>query len=226
MAGRKARRGAGRGAGDRRNPAGSAKALDTVNDIPDQAWFDTRYTEGYRLYVLHSTEWPPSTAPWWRTEMQLGWAVAAGLKIGAYVRDPRNWDAGITACGPYASQLQFFAIDIETDPGIAATRAMVDGIKARGVRPVMYSGSGMWPTIMGAAQNDFPDVPLWDTNADPAVDPTTWTPDITSPTPFAYGGWNTTGNPRVMVQQKFSATVGGVSIDLNTVQNSFLRDLG
>lgn len=225
MAARKARRAGGRTTGPRIPASGSVKAIDSVNDIPDQAWFEARYAEGYRLYALHTTEWPPSTAPWWRTEMQLGWALAAGLKVAGYVRDPDNWAAGIDACGPYATRLQFFAIDIETDPGKPATRAMVDGIKAKGVRPVMYSGSGMWGPIMGSAANDFADVPLWDTNANPAVDPATWAPDINSPTPVAYGGWNTVGNPRIMVQQRFEATVGGVLVDLNTVQASFLRNL-
>lgn len=225
MAGRKARRGGGRTSGRRIATPGAVKAFDSVNAIPNEAWMASRYAEGYRLYVLHSTEWPPSTAPWYLTQTQLGWAVAEGLKIAAYVRNPNNWAAGIDACGPYAPQLQFFAIDIETDPGIAATRAMVDGIKARGVRPVIYSGSGMWPSIMGGAANDFPDVPLWDTDANPAVDPATWTANLNSPTPVTYGGWNTAGNPRIMVQQKFEATVGGVLVDLNSVQNSFLRDL-
>ena len=103
----------------------------------------------------------------------------AGMKIAVYTRDPRCWAGGIDVAGPYVDQLQFFAVDVETDPGIAATREMIDGVVATGVRPVVYSGSFESATVMGAS-TEFADVPLWDTNAT-EVDPAGWVPNIASP---------------------------------------------
>jgi hypothetical protein len=206
----------------------SVKGFDSTAAILEQSWFDNRFREGFRLYVLHSTEWG-GTAPWWRTEAQLGMALAAGLKIGAYTRDPTTWLAGIDACGQYKSRLQFFALDVETEgavpgqPGKPITQAMVDGIATRGYRPIIYSGSGMWSGVMGAT-TAFSVVPLWDTNtaAPPAVG--SWVPDVETPTPVAYGGWNTAGNKRVIVQQAFNVEIDGITLDLNSVRASFLLD--
>jgi hypothetical protein len=150
-------------------------------------------------------------------------ALEAGLKIAVYTRDPRCWQGGINAAGPYIGQLQFFAIDVETDPGVQATRAMVDGIRAMGVRPVIYSGWGMWPGVMGSGNADFSDVPLWDTDTSQTVDFSSWTPNVSEPTPVPYGGWNSTDNLRIGVQQKFEYSFNGVAIDLNSFNGAFLH---
>ena len=200
-------------------------ALDSTAAILDPIWFAHRFAEGYRLYVLHTTDWG-ATTPWWRTEAQLGAALASGLKVGAYTRDPQTWQAGIEACGPYIDRLQFFALDVETegplgDPGHQVTRAMVDGVMAMGVRPVIYTGSGMWPLVMGPGNTAFADVPLWDTDtSNPPSSPT-----MSQPAPVAYGGWNVPGHMRVMVQQAFDVTVEGIALDQNSVDPAFLEDL-
>jgi hypothetical protein len=98
---------------------------------------------------------------------------------------------------------------------------MVDGVRAMGVRPVIYSGHAMWPAIMGTAASDFSDVPLWDTNAGP-LDFATWTADYLSPAPIPYGGWNTPGTMRIGVQQHFGSW-NGVNVDLNSFDASFLE---
>jgi hypothetical protein len=196
----------------------SVKVVDSANIITDPAWFTQAYSEGIRLYVMHSTAWG-SCAPWEHTQSQLKMALDAGLKIAVYARDATCWQGGIAAAGPYQSQLQFFALDVETgSPPV--TRAMVDGVRALGVRPVIYSGSGMWPSIMNNS-SAFADVPLWDTNAG-AVNYSGWLADTGAPAAVAYGGWNTPANPRVGVQQKFEHNLNGVLVDLNSFDAAFL----
>ncbi|MEV7132045.1 PKD domain-containing protein [Arthrobacter sp. NPDC093128] len=199
-------------------PNPSVKVLDTANTITDPAWFVQAYNAGFRLYVMHSTAWGTCN-PWYRTETQLKMALDAGLMIAVYTRDPRCWQGGISAAGPYQNQLQFFALDVETG-SVPVTRAMVDGVKGMGVRPVIYSGSGMWPQIMNNS-TAFADVPLWDTNAG-SVNYSTWTADYLMPTPVSYGGWNTATNMRIGVQQKFNQTLNGVVVDLNSFDATFL----
>ncbi|CAN7375554.1 PKD domain-containing protein [Arthrobacter sp. LjRoot78] len=199
-------------------PNPSVKVLDTANTITDPAWFVQAYNAGFRLYVMHSTAWGTCN-PWFRTQTQLKMALDAGLMIAVYTRDPRCWQGGISAAGPYQSQLQFFALDVETG-GVPVTRAMVDGVKSMGVRPVIYSGSGMWPQIMNNS-TAFADVPLWDTNAG-SLDYSSWAADYAVPTPVPYGGWNTSTNMRIGVQQKFNQTLNGVVVDLNSFDATFL----
>jgi len=205
-------------------PSGaSVKALD-MTDSADAAWFKTAYADGFRLYAYPPLSWGVSTA---RSDAQqlFKYALDAGLKVGIYSRDPRWWNQAINAVGTYKSQLQFFALDIETDPGIPVTRSMVDGVKAMGVRPIIYSGYGMWPGIMGANNTNFKDVPLWDTNAGGAtsMNPKTYTPNVLQPKPVSYGGWNVTGNMRVGIQQTFETIYNGKAIDIDSWSADFLR---
>jgi hypothetical protein len=199
----------------------AVKAFDTTATITSAAWFASAYSQGFRLYVLHSTSWG-SCDPWYRTQAQLRLALDAGLKVAAYTRDPRCWREGIEAAGPYAARLQFFALDVETDPGVAVTQAMVDGVSAMGVRPVIYTGSGMWPGIMGST-TAFAGVPLWDTDTSKAVSLRRWVPSLSSPTPVQYAGWNTPSTMRTGVQQAFEVSLGGVRVDLSSFDASFLR---
>lgn len=200
-------------------PNASIKVLDSANAINDPAWFSRAYTDGFRLYVMHSTAWGTCT-PGVNTEAQLGMAVAAGLKIAVYTRDPNCWQAGISAAGQYKSQLQFFALDVEHG-GPVVTRAMVDGVQQMGVRPVIYTGSGMWAQMTNNS-TEFSDVPLWDTDVR-NIDYSLWVADYLSPTPVVYGGWNTPTNMRVGVQQKFEHSLNGVDIDLNSFDAGFLK---
>jgi hypothetical protein len=180
------------------------------------------YNQGFRLYVMHSTSWG-TCDPWPNTQSQLKMALDAGLKIAVYTRDPRCWQGGINAAGPYVNDLQFFALDVETDPGVPVTRDMIDGVTAMGVRPVVYSGWGMWPGVMGAGNTDFSDVPLWDTDTKKIPRYSTWQADLLSPAPVQYGGWNTSTTMRKIIQQAFNVTIGGVVVDLNSVDARFLK---
>lgn len=199
----------------------SVRAFDTTATIIGASWFTKAYQQGFRLYVLHSTAWGSCDA-WYRTQPQLKLALAAGLKVAAYTRDPRCWRQGIEATGPYAAQLQFFAFDVETDPGVAITQEMVDGISSMGIRPVIYTGSGMWPGIMSAT-TAFAGVALWDTDTTTALALRTWIPSLYSPTPVLYGGWNTPLTMRKGVQQAFEVQLNGVAVDLSSFDASFLR---
>jgi hypothetical protein len=197
----------------------SVKAIDTAATITDPNWFRRAYNAGFRLYVMHSTAWG-TCDPWWRTQTQLQMALDAGLKIAVYTRDPSCWENGIKAAGPdLMKKLQFFALDVETG-GVQVTRAMVDGVKSLNVRPVIYTGSGMWPQMMNNS-TAFSDVPLWDTDAR-NINYNKWVANYLSPTPVQYGGWNTPTNMRVGVQQKFEQNLNGVRVDLNSFNATFL----
>jgi hypothetical protein len=197
----------------------SVKVVDTTAAITDPAWFKKAYDAGIRLYVMHSTAWG-TCDPWYRTQAQLKMALDAGLKIAVYTRDASCWQGGINAAGPYAPQLQFFALDVE--PGSSpVTREMVDGVRSMGVRPVIYSGSGMWPGLMSNS-TAFSDVPLWDTNTS-NLNYSTWTADYLAPAPVQYGGWNTSATMRIGIQQKFEHSLNGVPVDLNSFNASFLK---
>lgn len=200
----------------------SVAAIDSANTITDPNWFKQAYEDGYRLYVIHSTAWGTCDA-WEHTQAQLKMALDAGMKIAAYTRDPNCYKQGVEAAGRYKNDLQFFALDIETDPGIPVTRAMVDGVKALGVRPVIYTGSGMWNKLQGEKE-DFSDVPLWDTSATYDALPHGWEPDVTTPVPVTYGGWNTPDALRVGVQQYFEYTLHGIKVDVNSFSSDFLRE--
>lgn len=200
-------------------PNPSVKVLDSANTINDPAWFTKAYAAGFRLYVMHSTVWGTCT-PWYNTEAQLGMAVAAGMKIAVYTRDPNCVEGGITAAGKYQSQLQFFALDVETG-GPVVTRDMVNRVIGMHVRPVIYTGSGMWPQMMNNS-TAFSDVPLWDTNTG-NINYNRWIANYLSPTPVAYGGWNTPTTMRIGIQQKFNQRINGVVVDLNSFDASFLQ---
>jgi hypothetical protein len=197
----------------------SVKVVDTTAAITDPAWFKKAYDAGIRLYVMHSTAWG-TCDPWSRTQAQLKMALDAGLKIAVYTRDATCWKVGINEAGPYASQLQFFALDVEPGSPLV-TREMVDGVRSMGVRPVIYSGSGMWPDLMSNS-TAFADVPLWDTNTS-NLNYSTWTANYLAPTPVQYGGWNTASTMRIGIQQKFEHSLNGVPVDLNSFNASFLK---
>lgn len=210
----------------------SVMALDTDNSGLTQAWFNARYAEGVRLFITSGTPWSPTepvTLNTPRTEVQgvFAMAIAAGMKIGLYTRNPNHYNAGLDAAGPYISQLQFFALDVEPDPGTPVTQAMMNGVAARGVRPIVYAGSGFWASVQGSNTTAFSSYPLWDTQAEATFNYNAWkaNPDFMAPAPVAYGGWNVPGNYRVGVQQKFEHVIDGISVDLNSFDESFLREV-
>jgi hypothetical protein len=201
----------------------SIKAFDSANSVNDPAWFGQAYAAGFRLYILNTVLWDTCN-PWPPAQSQIKDALAVGLKVAAYTRNPECWENGILATGPYQNKLQFFALDIESDPGIPVTKAMVDGVKAMNVRPVIYSGAQMWDKLQGSTSEDFSDLPLWDTNPSD-FEYSTWQANYLSPAPLMFGGWNTAANRRIGVQQQLEYTLNAINIDLNSFNPSFLLPL-
>jgi hypothetical protein len=202
-------------------PDPSIKAFDSDNTVSDPTWFSQTYAAGFRLYILSPVEWGTCT-PWNLAQPQIQAALAAGLKVAAYTRNPDCWQNGILATGPYQSQLQFFALDIETNPGIPATTVMVNGIKSMGVRPIIYSGSSMWAKIEGSLAGSFSNLPLWDSNSS-GFPYASWQANYEEPKPIEYGGWNTASNMRVGVQQQIEYDLNGVKVDLDSFNATFLK---
>jgi hypothetical protein len=192
----------------------SVKAFDTTATLTSASWFAEAYAMGYELYIPSTTLWGENE-PWPEVAGQLELALSAGMKIAAYARNPEWWRAALQACEPYQDRLQFFCLDIETDPGVPVTDAMVGGVRSWDVRPVIYSGYGMWPEVMGSNNADFSDIPLWDTNVTGAVS-ADFAADIDSPEPVQYGGWNTSDNPRIGIQQGFNTTLNGVIVNVSS----------
>ena len=170
-------------------------------------WYRDAYADGYRLMVLSTNIWGRNQ-PWPEAAGQLGLALDAGLMIAAYTRNPNFWRVGIEACGPHIGALQFFCLDVEIDPGVPVTHAMVDGVQSMGVRPLIYSSVGMWPLVMGN-DTSFAHLPLWDAAHG-------------NLNPMPYGGWNTPENMRVGVQTTEGASFNGVEINLSTFSAGFL----
>lgn len=195
------------------------KAFDTVYGA-SAAWFADMFNHGFRLAIFSTNEWGQNK-PWADAPAAIKRALDAGLMVAAYTRDPRWWHTGIQACAPYIDRLQFFCLDIETDPGVPVTRAMVDGVRALGVRPLIYSGWGMWPSIMHNS-TAFADVPLWDVDAEGAHWPIGFGPTLDDPKPVTYGGWNTAANPRVGLQQTWDLIYQGINVDLSSFSAAFL----
>lgn len=202
------------------NESNSVKAIDSANTIKDPAWFKKAKKDGIGLYILHTTKWG-TCEPWGQAESQIKSALDAGMQVAAYTRDLTCWENGIKAAGKYKDQLEFFALDVETDPGKPVTRQIIDGVKKTGVRPVIYTGSGMWSSVQKETAMDFADVPLWDTNTT-KINYDTWKADVNAPKPVSYGGWNTATNKRIGIQQKFEYNLNGVRVDLNSFDKSFL----
>jgi hypothetical protein len=195
-------------------------AVDSANIITDPEWFIKAHQDCVDLYIIHSTIWGTCTA-WDRTQPQLKMALAAGMKIAAYTRDPTCWQGGLAATGPYQKDLAFFALDIETNPGIPATSQMVTGIQAAGVQPVIYTGADMWPSIEGSHANDFKTIPLWDTNAT-YQKPQTLHANLSLPQAQVYGGWNMAGTMRIGIQQYFEYNLNGIAVDISSFDQSFV----
>lgn len=173
-------------------PGALARALDTDfgNAGPQgQLWFDRARAAGYEGFITTAhTFWGGNPQPWWATTTLLERALAAGMWIGAYGRPVNYWKQALDNIAPSVRQhLKFFALDVEQEPGgrYPVTRAMVDGVRSYGVRPVIYTGWGMWGDVMGP-DSSFSDVPLWDF----AGDRSGWPESLWEAPIRAYGGWN------------------------------------
>jgi len=209
------------------SPAGLARALDTDfgNAGPQgQLWFDRARAAGYEGFITTAhTYWGSNPQAWWATTTVLERALAAGMWIGAYGRPVSYWKQALDNIAPSVRQyLKFFALDVEQEPGgrFAVTRAMVDGVRGYGVRPVIYTGWGMWGDVMGP-DSSFSDVPLWDF----AGDRTGWPESLWDAPIRAYGGWNgSDATLRIGQQLRMQTPVlfEGVYVDEDSFSRTFI----
>lgn len=189
-------------------PVSTIQAVDTDSTITSQSWFTQAYASGVRLYIVDGISWGSNCVVWNRVQPQFKLALAAGLKIGLYSRNPQCWAQAIKGAGSYASQLQFFALDVEgAGDGLPAskpiTQAMINSIQALGIKPIIYSYQDAWQSVMKNA--NFASVPLW--NSDQTSHPGT------------FGGWAV----NTAVQYKFDANLNGVDVDLSYFNTNFLK---
>jgi len=211
------------------------KGFDTDASIT-QAQMDALAAAGYRVYTLDSIAWDSECATvasnpcvprqactiWSPATAQIQEALNAGLEVAVYNRNPQCWRAGLTGLGSYLADVRFYVLDIETDPGVAPTAAMVSGIAALGIQPVIYSFQSAWDSITGDS-TAFSALPLWDSEVNTDVEangaPPAGYPALAEPSP--YGGWTMA----VAEQQTFNTVVDGVSIDDDSFSASWLLSL-
>lgn len=185
-------------------------AFDSGAYIGDPSWFAARRAEGYELYIPHALNWG-TRDPWPELARQFDAALAAGMGIAAYVRPVEYWQAGLDACRDYRTRLRFWTLDVE-DAGHPITRDMVSGVQSLGVRPVIYTGWGMWGYVMGGS-TEFRDVSLWDYSG-PVEG---WPASIGGPNGF--GGWTS----RVGQQLRWDVQRDGIGIDDDVFDRAWLE---
>jgi hypothetical protein len=199
---------------------------------------DALAAAGYKIYTLDSIAWDSECATvgsnpcaprqacaiWPSATAQIQEALNAGLEVAVYNRNPQCWSKGLTGLGPYLADIRFYVLDIETDPGVAPTAAMVSGIEALGVQPVIYSYQSAWDEITGNS-TAFSALPLWDSEVNTDVEddgvPPVGYPALAEPIPPPYGAWTTA----VAEQQTFNTVVDGVSIDDDSFSAPWLLSL-
>lgn len=199
----------------------SIRAIDTNDDITNPQWFIDAYRQGIRLYIVDGTNFGTCTGNT-KIQTQFALALGAGLKIAMYTRNPNCWPQGLQAAGMYASQLQFFAIDIESaSDGLPAsspaTQAMVDGITAQSVRPIIYTYDQPWAQI-NKNTAAFSSLPLWEPNT-LAINFNNWTPNVNAVKFYPFGGWTQLAGS----QQEFNVMFEGALIDLDSFDSSILK---
>lgn len=210
--------------------AGSVyRALDTdfgSSGVQSQAWFDAAKAEGYDGFVttLH-TFWDARPAAWTPSHVALERALSAGMWVAAYGRPVSRWREALSHVpAELREQLRFFALDVELEPGgqhHPMKAEYADGVaNVFGVRPVIYTGWGMWGDVMGYENSSFGDIPLWDFSGDRFHWPATLLEEGLVP----FGGWNGPGNHRVgwQIQMQSPAQVHGVWADRDLFSRAFI----
>ena len=190
----------------------------------EQAWFDHLVTLGYEGFITTShTYWGQRPRRNTNANESFRRALAAGLWIGCYSRPVHLWEEGVLALdSDIRAQLKFFVLDVEPEPGgpFPVLREYVDGVASYGLRPVIYTGRGMWHDVMGSGAGGFSDVPLHDF----AGDIQGWPESIDEAPIFQYGGWNTPTTMRVgwQVRMQNPPSILGQGVDDNVFTKEFI----
>jgi hypothetical protein len=158
-------------------------------------------------------------------------AMNAKVDYAVYTRNPNCLTAAIKGLGSTLKQhLSFAVLDIETNPSVPPSQALVSGVKALGVTPVFYSYQGAWFSITGntTAYHTYPlqdaEVPNWNATF-PAPYPSGFPKLVTMPNP--YGGWSGYAD---IEQQQCCTDVAGINnssdqVDLDAVNAAWLASL-
>lgn len=224
----------------------AVKAFDTCstacgNPFITQAQFDDFAKEGYKLYVTDDVMWDSEMSGDWacaahcpanhalpgsgavldpQAVAQIKEALKAGLKFAIYNRNVLAWHTGITGLGSSLdAQMAFYVLDIEAQPGVAPTRAIVSGVRQTGITPVLYTWASAYHAIAGNS-TEFDNLPLWmspliDWNANAATPPDY--PSLTYAAPF--NGWT---NASVVGEQQTWNYVNGYLVNQDAFSKSWL----
>ena len=198
---------------------------------------------GFRLFMTDPVDWSSEcsdgncTAPVNTCAVdpaaiaQIQDAMNAGVDYAVYTRNPNCLTAAIKGLGPtLEAHLSFAILDIETDPSVPPSAALVAGVTALGVTPVFYSYQGAWEPITGntTAYDGYPlmdaEVPNWSA-AFPAPHPSGFPALI--PMPHPYGGWSGYAD---IEQQQCCTDLAGIDsssdqVDLDAVNAAWLATL-
>jgi hypothetical protein len=204
--------------------------------------------DGFRLFLTDPIEWssecsdgnctsPVSTCTVDPAAVsQLQDAYSQGIDYAVYTRNVNCLTAAIEAL-PAALQahMSFALLDIETDPSVPLTQALISGVTALGQTPVVYSYQWGWQTVMGSSSAfssyllQDGEVPDWSAQF-PAAYPAGY-PSLAS-MPYPYGGW--TGYDAQIEQQQCCTDIQGPAgsidsssdqIDLDSVNAAWLASL-
>jgi hypothetical protein len=198
---------------------------------------------GFKLFITDPVYWSSECSDQWCTNpvntctvdpaavTQIQDAMNAGLDYAVYTRNVNCLTKAIKGLGTSLEKhLSFAVLDIETDPSVPPSAALINGVKALGVTPVIYSDQGSWVSITGntTAYRTYPlndgEVPNWQVSF-PAPYPPGFPTLVNMPNP--YGGWSGYAD---IEQQQCCAEIAGISnasdaVDLDAVNKAWLASL-
>jgi hypothetical protein len=221
----------------------SGVSTGTGDDFTAAQWRSI-YNAGFKLFITDPIEWSSECSDGYCTDpvntctvdsaavAQIQDASNAGLDYAVYTRNPNCLTAAITGLSwSLQAHLSFAILDIETDPSVPPSPALISGVTALGQTPVFYSYQSAWFTITNntKAYDSYPlqngQVPNWNVSF-PAAHPSGF-PKLIS-MPYPYGGWS--GHDADIEQQQCCTDVAGIDnpsdqVDLDAVNASWLSHL-
>ena len=190
------------------------KGLDLSFAQPSQAWWNTRYAEGWRVMVQDA--WTGTIMPA-SCLVNLNRARTAGFVTAAYV--VVNNLPGATAvgharyaCGAEWDYLNFVAVDVEVPTTIAVTRDALSELRRLGKKVCIYTSKNAWKVV--SSTTEFKDEWLWNAfyDGDPDFD------FFLNP----YGGFTRLAGE----QYRGTTSLDGYSVDLNNFTATFIEQGG
>ena len=188
------------------------KALDLSFSAASLSWCQAQKAAGWDLLVVNLWTGASSPSP---ARANLANARQAGMLTAGYtVVNNLSGNTAInkaaTAAGPEWAHLAFVSVDVEVATTAAIVREAVNGLRAQGKLVCIYTGGWFWNSFTLAGQ-DFGDVPCWlaDYDGNPALD--------TAPL--------TKLGPVIGKQYRNSHNLGGVTVDANTFDDSFIQEV-